>query len=258
MYLMDSATLSSRIGFGVAFLELTISLVLCAYALYLWNKTKKKRVADLLICNLGCTGVLYISWSIVNYSLHIYWRLDTETKIHVTGQAILGHSYYQTVLCITIDRIQAVRLTYRYRVVMRKRVFLFMLVYIWSISCSAGIFYYFTSKRALVISWAFWDCLVAMVIVIGYSYIIIAVRRQKRRVSANTASVLSPQFKYRIPLLISVTFILFFCITDWVILVHQEFYSIWIVVIWYLNLICDPLTYVVFTKKQNIKRSISS
>ena len=259
--IIDTNSLIDKIGLGVCFVELSLSLIVNSFALRLLIKKKRDRkVSDLLIMHLCICEFLYAVWEMVNYSLLLHLKKSKGTVVHVVGEAILFSSIYQSILCVTLDRVLAVRLNIRYRAMVTKRRCLFLLPVLWMISIAVGLLIGLTSERVLLAMWISWDSIAGFTMISGYSYIFIIVVSQRRRFSGTSS--LRNQLRLQVPLCIGGTFFCLWLIPDLIINIDRQLYCVWILVLWFANIIFDPMVYVIsshyFRKRKASSYSVQS
>ena len=80
-------------------------------------------------------------------------------------------------------------------------------------------------------------------------FIIATVHINRRAFSGSKTRGSHQAFKYQVPLFIALTFITFCLIPDLVLVIDDTYWSVWIRVTYYINYICDPMIYVVYTKR---------
>ena len=239
----------SKVGFIIVLIELICSLCLHALALYLLVRKKKKTIAALLLIHLSCCEICIAVWVLINYSLHIYWKRSVESDVNITGQIVIWASIIQTVLCITLDRVAAVRFPYKYKIIRTRAKLFVILIAINLISFAVGLTFIFTDSYKFLtpigVSFA------SIVILGSYSYILVAFRRRRRSLNNHSSRVNVPKIKYKIPLSIALSILCCMLIPSLVLQIDNHLYSIWIHVIWYLEIICDPLIYVVGSRRKS-------
>ena len=246
--IIDFKSLDSQIGFGICCLALSVSLIANIIALSLLRMKRQKKVADLLITQLCSSELLYAIWEVVFYSMHFHFKYTKESLSHVIGQTVLFSSIYLSVLCITIDRVLSVGLSFRYRAYVTKRKFYLLVLVMWIISMCMGAVSFLTTRRHLLIFWICFDIISAITIVAGYSYIIYTVHSQRRRFAPNCPR--TRRFRYQVPLCIGVTFFCLWLVPDLILNINSNLYCVWILVLWHANIMFDPLVYVLYSKKK--------
>ena len=100
-----------------------------------------------------------------------------------------------------------------------------------------------------------WNCLVLATTIGGYFYIITATLYRRRKLSNGSIGIPPLRINYTIPLCITITFICFMVIPNIVLSSSEELQrsSIWFLVVFRLNMISDPLTYILVIKFKSIK-----
>ena len=243
-------TTSHWIGFCFYSSEVLIALCCISYALVLIARQKKKTVSDLLVMHLcGCELITMI-YEYCRDCLYYWNKIDSSRDTFCMPlYTILYVSVYQSVLLIVIDRVLAVYLVLKYKVVVRKKKLVIVYSIMWIVSIATGIIRIFTTRMI----WLFWDCASVIIIASSYFYIMISVYRRRRALRGDTSHAPAPQLKYQIPLFIICSFVFTLLIPDFIVIFDPELYCIWFHVIWSLNWISDPLVYVIFTKLQHKK-----
>ena len=254
--IIDFKSLDSQIGFGICCLELSVSLIANGIALNLLRKKRERKVADLLITHLCGSEFLFATWELVFYSFHYQLQYTKESRLNVIGQTVLFSSIYQSVLCITIDRVLSVGLSFRYRAFVAKRKLILLLMVVWIISICMGAISFLTTRQHILIFWICFDIISAITIVSGYSYIIYTVRLQKRQFAANCPQ--TRLFRYQVPLCIGVTFFYLWLVPDLVLNINSDLYCVWILVLWHANIMFDPLVYALHSQRKISKDSSES
>ena len=202
---------------------------------------------DLLIAHLCLAEVMYMLWDLVFYSLYFRSKRAWETREHLLGNVVLGLPICQTVVWVTLDRVLAVKLIMRYKIVVTRQKLYVVIIFIWSISIIQGITYWFAPEKTINLIWIVWDSILASIVVISYIYIIMAVRYQHRVMSESSSRTSPPTLKYRVPLLIVSSFVSLNLIPDIIILTGHD--SVWLLNIWFLNYLLDPLFYVFHSRR---------
>ena len=245
------------VGMGILMFLWIASAIANGLALYLLLKTTKKKVADLLLIHICFWEGLGALWKIVNASLALHQKQLSRSLIHSIGGVVVYVSVCQTLICITIDRFLAVKLNFRYRSMVTKHRFYALLPAIWAISTSLGVLCALTSRKVMYLSWIVMDTITTATLVMSYSYIIITVHRQNRIFKRNSS--VRSQFKYKIPLCICLTYLIFIFIPDMIINIKSDLPILWFSVVFSINYCSDPLIYVVFSQcERRQKKKLSN
>ena len=81
-----------------------------------------------------------------------------------------------------------------------------------------------------------------IVIIISYAYIFISMHMRQRSLQDGSRHRAQRNMRYRVPLLIVVSFIAFYIIPELMLFFGFQS-SIWFYLVWCLNYVCDPLVY---------------
>ena len=114
-------TREGRIGMVIVYAELVTSICLNGVALYILLRKRKRTVGDLMLIHLCCTEVILAAWRLTFSLMYIFTDAKVESKFHLTGEIILWTCFYLTMIYITLDRVFAVKLTYRYKIIVTKK-----------------------------------------------------------------------------------------------------------------------------------------
>ena len=213
-------------------------------ALYLLIRSKKKKVADLLLIHLCFCEGLGALWGIVDVSLAVHLKTLSRTLLFYIGEVVIYVSVYETLICLTIDRFLALKFSLRYRSIVTKRSFFLLLPAIWLLSAFLGVMCALTPTKVYYVMWSVLDVFTVVTLVTTYSYIIITVRKQKRIFKGNSSW--RSQFKYQIPLCICLTYLILIFIPNLILSIKSDLPILWFNVLLYINYCCDPLIYVLF------------
>ena len=256
MWRLDIKSLNARIGMSIMYCELLSCAILSSYSLYLFCTKNKRTIGNILLMNLCSSELLNAIWESINFSLHLYWNRESESALHYIVKSVFWCSMYQSVILITLDRILAVKLTCRYKFIVTKRKVFAVLFITWLISsCFGPLTWYLPSK----FYWLFWHALGTITIIGGYSYIIRTTLQRRKTLHDELSSNINVlNIKYEVPLSIAVTYLTFVVVPIIILLIDDSLYSIWIVVLWDMNLVADPLVYVIFVKFRKKTRDTSS
>ena len=243
----------ARVGMIVVYIELVSSVFLNGISLYILLRKPKRTVGDLLLTHLSCTEVALAALRLVFGSIYIYFDSNTESEIHLIVESILLTCIYQSMISITLDRAFAVKLTYRYKIIVTKKKTFIALVIVHLISLMVGFLKWqmcdsVHHQIVAMVNSLVWDCLILIITVVGYTYIILTILIARKILNKSSSSIPTLKIKYTIPLCITGTFVCFCVVPDLICVINRNLYSVWLVVIWNLNLISDPLIYVLISK----------
>ena len=212
---------------------------------YLLITQKDKKVMHYLLLHLGGTELAIVVWDGFHTTRYIILKMDLSKliKLHQTGLIILLLAQMISIILITLDRTLAVKLTIKYRVVVTKQRLLAILVFSWVLCSSHGVVVYHSSHQVLNKILSAWEIFVAVVIFIGYTYIVVIVQCRSRNLSEDNQQIRRPKLKLTIPGLIVTTFIVLCLIPDLLLAIGIKF-SLWILSSFYFNFITDSLIYI--------------
>ena len=198
-----------------------------------------------LLLHLGGTELAIVVWDGFHTTRYIILKMDLSNliKLHQTGLIILLLAQMISIILITLDRTLAVKLTIKYRVVVTKQRLLAILLFSWILCSSHGVVVYYSSHEVLNKILSAWEIFVAVVIFIGYTYIVVIVQCRSRNLSEDNQQIRRPKLKLTIPGLIVTTFIVLCLIPDLLLAIGIKF-SLWILSSFYFNFITDSLIYI--------------
>ena len=253
---MNLQSLMNRVGVGIWYVEAVVDLCAQAVALYYLKKKKNRKPADLLVLHLCCSEVFYVVWDLVNYSVSFYFQYASESTIHIVGNVVFASSFYQSVLWITFDRVIRIKYGLQYMQVFTNKKLAILLVLTWIISFSSGVINWFLPPGKHILMWIVQDSVSALVLIASYVYIIVKIHLRNKIFCKNSASS-KMTFKIQIPLCIVLSLFCCFLIPDVILITNQDLYSVWFLIVWYLNFLFDPIIYVFFTRRRNERRMSS-
>ena len=152
-------------------------------------------------------------------------------------------------LSITKDRVLSVHFPLKYKILVTKKRFYVLVRVIWimallvGVACLASPYEYFTIIFHLVM-----NPFSLLIILSGYIYIFLTVNMRNQTLRENLWTTAKSRIRFAIPFCILASFCCFILIPNLVLCSNFKLMSIWFQVVWYLNFIVDPLTYVVITK----------
>ena len=168
--------------------------------------------------------------------------------VRTIGNQFLGAMFYQSVICISLDRLLVAALVLRYKIFVTKRRLLLIAILIWILSIMCAVIYGIWGIDSSLnrIIWMFWSSITMVSIMTSYLYIAVVLCRQKRIFKETASEKTMQRFNYEIPLCITLSYIVTQFIPDIVLVVDETLYSVWILVLFYANYLIDPLVYVYF------------
>ena len=233
-------------GMTLWYLQVVAGMAIHGCAVYGLLKKKSKRVGHMLLLHLCFTEFLHILWDLIFYSLHFHTQIVLDSRIHLLGNVLFGLSANQTIAWITVDRILAVKLTLRYRVMVTRKKFYCLVCLIWSISVVQSISCWFTPDEIIKIRWLIWDTIVSLIVIFGYIYITVAVFLRHKSMRKYSSQLLKSRLKHRVPFLVVSSFVLLNLIPDALTFFGSS--SVWLLNVLYMNYLLDPLIYVFYSK----------
>ena len=243
-------TLSDWVGFSIFSSEVLISLCCLCYALVLIARQKNNTVPDVLVMHLCACELVAVIFGYCQECLYDWNAISNDDDtIYMLLYTAIYVSVYLSILVIVLDRVLAVYLVLKYKVIVTKKKVVVVYSVLWLIALATSILRYFTKMSP----WLFLDNVMLAMIASCYLYIIISVYKRRQAMRRNNPHSHTLQLKYRVPLFIVCSFTLTILIPDLVYIFHPEVYCIWFQVIWTLNWISDPLVYVIYTKLQKKK-----
>ena len=237
--------LERYIGLGVWYIIAVGGLIANGYAIFLQIKSKSKKVSDRLVMHLCFSEMLIMAWHLVTRSLVWFAKIAQASTVRKIGGQLTTSLLFQTVICISLDRLLAASLVFRYKIFVTKRRLMIVLIIIWIFAITSSILCVFMSYNTTRI-WLFWSGLTMVSIIATYSYIFSVLFAARRTFQNDSSQANRRVFNYQVPLAIAIIFILTNFIPCLVILVNEKLFNIWVLVTLYSNGIFDPLVYVYF------------
>ena len=247
----DDYVVTSMIG-----LQLLTAFILLCTGMRAIHQKRNKKVADLLILHLLCTEFVAVIWSII----HCFSFLLSSTSVYFTIDVIvittIINATIHQIICLTLDRVLIVAFTLKYGILVSKSHLIPVFVLTWFVALLHGLGCGLVMKEhhcnAL---WLIWDIVVTIVIIVSYMYIMISVYKQRSHTSVSNTNASYRCVKYRVPLLVSFSLILFKVIPDLLVFSHAiGVTNKWMTVLYIMGAISDPLVYVLQSKKGCCKR----
>ena len=228
-----------KIVVSIIFFEHTLALVLHCVGLCLLLTTGRKAIATLLIIQLSFAELCYTSYDGFFTASH-YIKSGHIPFINRKEQTIFLFIYslqFLTLIAISVDRVLAVKLALRYKILVRRRALAVVIICIWITSLALALIIWFiqaiTFNKMLVAL----ESLVIGVYICSYGYIIFAMRLKQ------TQSRSDRKLSIKVPFLLVLTLICFLLIPDLVLAAGYPF-SIWFLPVFWLNNISDALIYI--------------
>ena len=241
----ENYSLEDRIAIGVWIAIALSSIAASGCAISMLLKKRSRTVADLFVLNLCISEFLGVMYNVILRPL--IWFCDIP---HVSIVRSIGSQFVVTLIdlstvCISLDRLLAVKLNLKYRLIVTQRKTMFVAGLIWSFSfISAGIRGIISSSTFII--WALWSSIAITSIIISYTYISVVLYRRKRLLQTNSSHKNVNRFNYEIPFCITLSYMMTKFIPKLVILADSSLFTIWTLNIFYLNYLIDPLVYVIY------------
>ena len=224
--------------------EVTVSLPLQCLGLGLLLKNSLKKPVDLMLIFMSLVELLLIIFSLTSFqNVNILKSLPLDLVIAISVGYILNF----TMVVITVDRALAVKLPLRYRIIVTKKRTVLSFICGIFLGLLVCISFYHTTPRNVILITVFMNYSVCLILLFSYIYIVFKVKHSQAAVANNSSGSLT-LFRYHIPICIGVTYIGLHLIPSFMRAAGFNFGD-WIIVIWNLNFICDPLIYTLGCKK---------
>ena len=134
-------TLEEQIAFAIWLLVALGSLLANGCAIYLLLNKRSKKIADLLVLHLGITEFMGVAWNVILRPLNMFIPIKYASMVRTIGNQFFGAMFYQSVICISLDRLLVAALVLRYKVVITKRKLLLITILIWILSIMCAVIY---------------------------------------------------------------------------------------------------------------------
>ena len=231
----------------IFFLETALSLLSGILGLVKLLKPKKKKpshmmLAHLTICNMMCV-IVYIGLVTLNIVGVTFEDQKSEWVLNAIAFAVYV-PHVMSLVIITIDRILAINLVFRYKLVVTNKRLFAVLVCVWIISAVYGVSCWVLKSDIYLNVFFIFSLVVVIFLILSYTYIIITVKVARRALATSGQSNRQNRLNYWIPFKIILTYILFVAATD-LSVVYLNNITIWHFIVWSLNPIADTLTYVI-------------
>ena len=216
-------------------------------ACYMLLSQKDKRVVDYLLLHL-CgmeLGFVLFSGFYTARAIILHQHMFENSKLKLIGFTLFGIGLMSSIILVTLDRVFAVMLTIKYRVVITKKRMLIVFVLCW-VSCISHVIIVYLFPSATYLIHSTWDIFVTITILVGYGYIIVKTRCMSRNLAALNQQRPRTTVKLTVPSLIITTFVLLCLIPD-LLLAMGIPYSLWILSSYNLNFMMDSLIYILAT-----------
>ena len=222
-------------------MQLALAIMLNSVGLYLLATTRKKRIMTLLMMHMSLMEITCtLLWAVEEIYYYIFstWPIKYNVTIVIAPMTAL----FLTLAAITIERVLAVLLTIKFRMVVTKRRLALVLACVWFISLSMVMTLKFSRKVKFNHIMLFLDSLLIIVYVGSYSYILITVKRRRRELRSNNGGPNTSGLNLKVPFLLMLTITCFSLIPDLVLVAGLKRPN-WYSSLFYVNYISDPLIY---------------
>ena len=231
--------------------EVIVSCALNILGLCLLLREKQKRPMCVLLINLGISNLAYTLYPMVVRITQLRSISDRPKWIKAGGLTTLVNQYLATAL-LTVDRVIMVRIHIKYAAVITKRRACYAIAAAWMISLSHASYYtcktnQFQVFQTIVLAW---DLTIILLLIIGYMYIFICTIIRKRKMHKRQVGMSNRRLKIEVALLIILSLAIFCLIPDVFLLTKVAKYTSWFPVLFYLNVITDPIIYIFTSKKR--------
>ena len=224
----------------IFYIESSIGILLGILGLFCLLKGPNKRPSDRTLAHLTVCNILSVGMSIP-------FEHNMEKANYYIGGAVRGiYVLYALILIIImVDRILAVSLILRYRVIVTHRRLTIALLSAWIISTICGSSYHFIESPVYDYVIFSFSPAVVLFFIASYTYIIIKVRITKKVLSnADQRSRGQSSINYWIPFTIILTYIFFQVAIDLIVAFSGFNVTTWHYILWTLNPTSDTLIYI--------------
>ena len=213
-------------------IETVLCFLLGTLGVALLLKPGDNKPSDVMLAHLTLCDMLNIAVNLVVEIMYTNKMLSNQATLIMEG---IGYAFLlphlMTLVIITVDRILAINLVFRYRLVVTNKRLTILLVIVWILSAVYGTSYYFVRSKYYKKVLFSLSLVVVVFFIVSYTYIIIKVRRTRKALSSAGQTNRQSRFNYWIPFTIILTYILFVVVTD-LTLVFNVRMSIWHFLVW--------------------------
>ena len=231
----------------IFFVEAALSLILGIFGLVKLLKSKKKKPSNMMLAHLTMCNMLCVIVYIGVVTLTIVGITFENQRSEWVLTAIFFALYIPNVMSlviITLDRILAINLVLRYRLVVTNKRLFAVLVCVWILSAVYGVSCWFLKSDTYLIVLFIFSLVVVIFFVCSYIYIIVKVKVARKELATSGQRNRQSRLNYWVPFTIILTYFLFVVATD-LSVVYLNNITIWHIIVWSLNTIADTLTYVI-------------
>ena len=219
------------------------------------------QVSTVILINLTLVELLNI---VCQWTLYIVWYItqdhsSTEVSSFVDFLRYTFNSLYMlSVFVVTLDMLFSVTLNMQYQLVITKRKFVTGLVLMWIFSVVQGKIMVILRKEYAHIILAAWEVALLIFVIATFVCVFMITRKRRRQSELRGSEYYRGSLNYRpssrlpsncrVPTLLITTHICFVMIPHFVKLGMQQ-KSFTVVIVHYLNSICDPIIYIFASKR---------
>lgn len=230
------------VGKTIYIVQKAVIVVLHGSGMYLLWTDPHFKVMYMLLFNLSTAAIIYATFDFL-FNIWLCFNQATyhSDLIRTTGWMILFPPQFFAYILLTCDRVLIVHLGLKYKPYVTKRRVFIVSVSFWILNIFHIIYYWYPSPEFSKWYFLIWDSLLIILFAASYSYIFISVRKQRSKVSTNSKKSLN----YKVPFYIVLSMFFSWFIPDLLIQTEVVEMNIWLSIWWALNLMCDPLIYIV-------------
>ena len=230
----------------VFFIISGISFLFGIFGIVLLLTLRQKKPSDMMLAHLTLCDMMN---AVGNTAMVISFLRGTFRKQRVILRAVTFSTaipQFLSLVIITIDRILAVNLVFRYRLVVTNKRLAYVLVSVWVLGVAYGGGVCWLPPSSGVQKHVILGLCIAAVLVfiVSYAYIIIKVHMARKAFSTAGQRSRQSRFNYRIPLTIILTYILLVVATNLSLEFDGVKITAWHWIAWNLNTLADTMTYV--------------
>ena len=220
----------------------------------LYKQKQRKHIQKTLLMNLSFIEILLVTAGFFVSVVEVFQWISNViyNRIVVSVYVISNLMFYIIMFIITIDRLLCVVLHVRYSYYITPLRVKKFLLGTWACAfvgfltlCIADV-----SKiyRYAIYLYLTLDILFVIIAIVTYILVTMTIKFSKRNHSSTQER---NKRKYLVPMVLVLTFIIFYCIPDFVIaiFVHSNFVRYIVMLFWSIGVIADPLTYIFLDRR---------
>ena len=228
----------------IFFIEAAITIILGIIGLFLLLMRQDKKPSDIMLAHLTICNILNVGNMVAMVITTLAGVRSTMWIFSLSG-FLLYLPHPLTLVVITIDRILAIKLVLRYRMVVTNKILTVGLVCVWLLAVAYAVPSYFVKMMYSHIMPLCLSAANVIFFIVSYTYIIVKVHFMRKSLSKTGQRNNHSRFNYSVPLIIVLTYILFAVTTDITLLfIGVMNVTPWHFIGWTLNSLADTLTYV--------------